>query len=80
VVVDLFSRDTCKTANVNHKHINNKNSKYKRKKLKSLHKRVRTTIRIYITQLKMQKCKGDITLHHTDNVLQSNITFLFLYF
>jgi len=36
VVIDLFSHDACKTANVNHRHINKKqNSKYKIKKLKA---------------------------------------------
>jgi len=28
MVVDLFSHDTCKTANVNHRHINNNKTAY----------------------------------------------------
>jgi len=34
VVVDLFLHDTCKTANVNHRHINNNNTATIRKNLK----------------------------------------------
>jgi len=37
VVVDLFSQDTCKTANVNHRHIiNNKTANIKDKNLKKI--------------------------------------------
>jgi len=47
VVVELFPRDTDKTANVNHRHINNnKTANTKDKTKKSLQRRVRSTIRI----------------------------------
>jgi len=67
VVVDLFSHDTCKTANVNHRHVNNN----KTANIKDKTSKFRATCMVdytSITQLLLQKInkKGDITLHYTD--------------
>jgi len=68
VVVDWFSHDTDKTANVHHRNINNNKTANKRQKLKKF----TTTCKVdytYITQLKLQKKnkkEGDVILHYID--------------
>jgi len=72
--VDLFSYDSGKTPNVNHRHRpikNNKTADIKVKKLKSIQRHVRSLGRLYIiniTQLQLQKNNKeyDITLHYID--------------
>jgi len=57
VVVDLFSHDTCKTANVNHRHINSNKTANIKEKTEKFRSAVRVTIHINITQLKLQNKK-----------------------
>jgi len=64
MVVDLFSHDTCKTANVNHRHINNKKTANIKDKNKFT-----TTCKVdctYNKNCKNKKKEGDITLHYID--------------
>jgi len=53
VVVDWFSHDTCKTANVNHRHINNNKTANIKDKNLEVYNDVYDCR--YITQLKLQK-------------------------